>query len=602
MMTFQRALFLLFFSILTFASPTGHCQPSHGLAMVGDLALSKDFTSLPYAFAKAPKGGAYREAVVGTFDTLNPFFLTGTPAEGLRFYVYESLLARNKAEPFSLYGLIAQGVERGADGRSVTFFLNPKAAFSDGTPLTSQDVVFSWKTLLKKGRPNFQLAYGKVARVETPSPHEVTFYFKEPDRELPLILGLMPVLPAHAFGKNITSSFALPIGSGPYRVAHVEPGQTITYRRHLGYWGKDLSINRGLWNFDTVTFTYFRQHAAAHEAFKRGEVDLRVEDSPTRWQNGYDGLDPSGSSSPHLVRETLVPNVPAPAFFLALNTRRFALSDPRVRQALGLLFDFSWMNAHFYHGLMVRTEGFFSHSSLSAFGSVASLRERALLDRHNRVLPLPFLQGTWRPHPGSENGYDRAVQRRALTLFKQAGWSLQGGALRHIQTHTPMTLELLVHTQDQEKIGLTYARSLSTLGISLSVRRVDGAQFEGRLKAYDFDLVPYVLSNSLSPGHEQAFYWGCASGKTQGTRNYPGVCDRAVDAAIAALIGAKTRTALEEYARLLDRLLVSGFYVIPLFHPKGQWIARWSPVHRPEKTSLYGLDREALWFEKEHTP
>ncbi|MFO1090014.1 MAG: extracellular solute-binding protein [Hyphomicrobiales bacterium] len=595
-MPFRRALAALI-ALFCLLAPAA-AAPRHGIAMHGEPALTETYTNLPYANPDAPKGGQYREAVTGTFDSLNPFIVRGQVAAGSRTYLFESLMARNKAEAFSLYGLIAETIDVSDDRTTVTFRLRPEAKFSDGKPVTAEDVKFSLETLRDHGRPNFKSYYSRVKAVETPDPRTVVFRLPEGDRELVMLLGLMPVLPKHYFeGRNFeATSLDPPIGSGPYVVGEVKPGESIVYRRDPNYWGKDLPVNRGLWNFDTVRFDYFRDTTTGFEALKKGLVDVRSEPDPVRWATGYDF---PGVKDGTLKKDELVLGVPRPASGIVMNTRRAPLSDIRVRQALIKAFDFEWANTNLFYGLMVRTEGYFDGSALSSIRKPADDREKALLAQVGGTLPVDVLEGTWTAPKSDGTGRDRKNLRDAIGLLKEAGYSIRNGVMTNEKTGAPLTLELLTQSREQERIGLHFGRTLKAIGIALDLRTVDSAQFQERLSAYDFDLVPMTWFNSLSPGNEQAFYWGSAGRDKQGTRNYMGAADPAIDKTITELTRAEGQEEFEAAVRLLDRLLIAGAYVVPLYNPPGLWVARWANrVERPDKPSLYGYDPDAMWAAK----
>jgi peptide/nickel transport system substrate-binding protein len=570
-------------------------MPRHGIAMHGEPALPASFTHLPYVNADAPKGGAYREAVTGTFDSLNPFIVRGQAAAGSRTYVFESLMARNKAEAFSLYGLLAESIDVSDDRTAVTFRLRPEARFSDGRPVTSADVRFSLETLRDKGRPNFRSYYTRVSAIETPDERTITLRLPEGDRELVMLLGLMPILPRHAFeGRNFEATTLEPlIGSGPYTVAEVKPGESIVYRRNPDYWGKDLPVNRGLWNFDTIRFDYFRDTTTAFEALAKGLVDVRSEPDAVRWATAYDLPAVKDGT---LKKEEVRLGVPRPASGIVMNTRRAPLDDIRVRRALILAFDFEWANANLFYGLMVRTQGYFDGSALSSAGVPAGERERALMQKVGANVPSDVLEGRWQAPQSDGTGRDRKNLQAAIRLLKEAGYTIREGVMVNEATGAPLTLELLAQSREQERIALHFQRTLKAIGIALEIRQVDSAQFQERLTAYDFDLVPMTWFNSLSPGNEQAFYWGSAGRDKQGTRNYMGANDPAIDRTIEALVKAETQEDFEAAVRLLDRLLIAGAYLVPLYNPPGIWIARWANrVDRPATPSLYGYDPDAMW-------
>ncbi|MBU6457215.1 MAG: extracellular solute-binding protein [Bradyrhizobium sp.] len=576
-------------------------NPVYALAMHGKPALPADFNHMPYANPDAPKGGRLVQGLLGTFDSLNPLIVRGVAVQQIRGkefergYVYESLMTRGNDEPFTLYGLLARSVETD-DARSyVTFHLDPRARFSDGQPVTADDVLFSWALLREHGRPNHRYYYSKVAKAGAPDPLTVRFDFGGvPDRELPLILGLMPILPRHA--TNVATfeetSLAPPIGSGPYRVTDVKPGASVTFTRNPDYWGRDLPVNRGMWNFDEIRLDFYREANGEFEAFKRGLYDFRNETEPLRWHDGYDF---PAARDGRVIRDTIKTGVPEPSEYLVFNTRRPMFSDIRVRQALTLLFDFEWINRNYFFDLYARSAGFFAGSELSAYGRPADDLERTLLKPFASHIPADILDGSYRLPVTDGSGRDRDTLRSALSLLSQAGYDLDGMVLRQRSTGTPLAFEILVTTRDQERIALAYQRDLRRAGIQVTVRSVDAVQFDQRRLGFDFDMIQNRWDQSLSPGNEQWVYWGSAAADSQGTRNYMGAKDPAIDAMIEALLAARERPAFVSAVRALDRALMSGFYAIPLFNVREQWIARWNRIERPTTTALTGYLPETWW-------
>src|SRR4051812_3459262 len=493
--------------------------------MHGVPALSADFTHMPYANPNAPKGGRLVQGLPGTFDSLNPLIVRGLAVQQIRGFVVESLMARGNDEPFTLYGLLAKSIETD-DARSfVTFRLDPAARFSDGQPVLAEDVLFSWALLRDKGRPNHRLYYAKVARAEALDARTIRFDFGGAnDRELPLILGLMPVLPKHAVDVATfeETSMTPPLGSGPYRVTEVRAGASVTMTRNPDYWGRDLPVNRGLWNFDEIRLDFYREANGAFEAFKRGLYDFRVETEPLRWHDGYDF---AAVRSGEVIRDTIKTGMPKPSEFLVFNTRRPMLADIRVRQALTLLFDFEWINRNYFFGLYGRSGGFFAGSELSAYGRAPDPRERELLKPFAGQIPPDILDGSYRLPVTDGSGRDRTTLRSALRLLSEAGYDLDGTVLRQRATKAPLSFEILVTTRDQERIALAYSRDLKRAGIEVSVRAVDPVQFDQRRLSFEFDMIQNRWDQSLSPGNEQSFYWGSEAADIQGTRNYMGAKD-----------------------------------------------------------------------------
>ncbi|WP_249781092.1 extracellular solute-binding protein [Bradyrhizobium sp. dw_78] len=569
--------------------------------MHGAPALPANYDHMPYANPDAPKGGRLVQGLLGTFDSLNPLIVKGLAVQQVRGYgfergyVIESLMARGDDEPFTLYGLLAKSVETDDVRSYVTFHIDPLARFSDGQPVRAEDVLFSWALLRDHGRPNHRQYYSKVAKAEALDPLTVRFDFGgAQDRELPLILGLMPILPKHATDVAAfeETSMTPPVGSGPYRVTEVKPGASVTFTRDPDYWGRDLPVNRGLWNFDEIRLDFYRDANAQFEAFKRGLYDFRVETEPLRWHGGYDF---AAARNGEVVRDTFRPGLPQPSEFLVFNTRRPVFADIRVRQALTLLFDFEWINRNYFFGLYHRAGGFFAGSELSAYGRPADERERELLKPFASGIAPDILDGSYRLPVTDGSGRDRAMLRRALDLLSDAGYGLDGTVLRQRSTKAPLTFEILVTTRDQERVALAYARDLNRAGIEVTVRAVDPVQFDQRRLGYDFDMIQNRWDQSLSPGNEQWFYWGSAAADSQGTRNYMGARDPAIDAMIAALLAARGRPAFVSAVRALDRALMSKFYAIPVFNIGEQWIARWNRLERPTATALTGYLPETWW-------
>jgi peptide/nickel transport system substrate-binding protein len=595
-----RTLAALAFAILAFEALAGPAAaaPTHAIAMHGTPAMSDGFTALPYVNPDAPKGGRLVEGVLGTFDSLNPLIVQGLAVQPIRGYVIESLMARSYDEPFTLYGLLARTVETDDVRSYVTFGLDPAAHFSDGTPVTAEDVVFSWQLLRDHGRPSHRTYYAKVAKAEIVDPRTVRFDFADgSDRELPLILGLMPVLAKHAIDVATfeNTTLAKPIGSGPYVVAAVDAGKSISFKRDPNYWGRDLPINRGLWNFDELRFDFYRDANAYFEGFKAGLYDVRSETDPGRWQTGYDF---PAARDGRVRKEAFSSGLPKFASDFVFNTRRPIFADTRVRQAIALLFDFEWLNRTFFYNLYQRSASFFDDSVLSAYRRPADDRERALLAPFADAVRPDVLDGTWGPPVSDGSGRDRATLRRALELLRAAGYELEGTTLRDRTTHRPFGFEIMVTNRDEERLALTFANSLAHAGIAASVRMVDAVQYDQRRASFDFDMIEYRWEQSLSPGNEQSFYYGSASAGEDGSRNYMGVKSEAIDAMIAAMLRARDDGDFVAAVRALDRVLISGCYVVPLFYLPQQWVARWSTIEHPSRTSLFGYLPETWW----HTP
>ena len=582
---------------------TARAAPRHAVAVHGDPALPPDWDHFPWANPAAPKGGRISLGVVGSFDSLNPFVFKGNAATGLRFgvegaNVWESLMERSLDEPFTLYGLLAESIDVADDRSTVTFRLRAEARFSDRVAVTPEDVIFSFETLREKGLPYMRSNYRDVDGIEKVDARTVRFRLKPTDNhELPLILGLMPILPAHDWKDREFEATRLdpPIGSGPYRVAEVAPGARLVLARDPDYWAKDLPVRRGLYNADELRWEYFRDRNSMMEAFKKGLLDLTSESDPGRWSVAYDF---PAATEGRVVKETFALELPRGMTGFALNARRPLFADARVREAVMRLFDFEWANRNLFWGLYERQVGYFDGSELSAYGRPADARETALLAPFPGAVPTAFLDGSWRMPTTDGSGRDRAALKAAFDLLKSAGWRLSGNRLVSA-TGTPFTFEILTQTREQERLAMGWQRTLAALGIEARIRTVDAAQYELRRKTFDFDATMWVWSASASPGNEQIHRWTSAAAAEEGSFNLPGVRSPAVDAAVAAIVGAQSRADLVAATRVLDRLLTSGFWVVPLFHLPGQWVAHWTRIEHPAKTPGSGWTLPVWWVRPE---
>lgn len=596
------AFLLLMLSVTMSASVSGAiAAPRHAIAMHGEPLYPSGFDHFAYANPAAPVGGTIHYGAVGTFDSLNPFIVRGTPAIGLREYVFESLMARSYDEPFSLYGLLAESIDVPDDRSTVTFRLRPQARFSDGTPVTVDDVIFSLKVLRDKGRPNYKSYFSKVSAIRRLDAHSVMFVIAPepdgsgPDRELPLILGLMPILPKHVYASRDfeTSGYAMPVGSGRYVVQSFKPGGKIIYQRDPNYWGRDLAVNRGMGNFERLVFDYYRDSNASFEAFKAGLYDVRAEDDPGRWTSEFN----FSAVKDGRVRQVVFHNgLPSGMRALVFNTRREVFADRRVRVALTALFDFEWVNKTLFHGVYRRTQSYFDNSELSSHGRVADARERALLKPFPDAVSAPIMAHGYNAPIGDVAGQNRINRAKALRLLDDAGYEVRDGRLVEPTSGKPLTFEILVARPGDERLALVYVNMLRRAGIDAHVRNVDPSQYQGRLDAYDYDMIFFDWAGSLSPGNEQTFRWGAASADLLGTYNFAGVKSAAADAMISALLSARSRADFVSSVRALDRVLLSGNYVIPLYYSPDQWVALWDKVQYPKTTSLYGYRSDAWWM------
>jgi len=593
-------------AVLAFAPLSGAAEEadvpwSHGIAMHGEPALPADFSHLPYADPEAPRGGAITHGVQGSFDSLNQFIVQGgtTTARGIRdtdfgALVIESLLERNLDEPFTLYGLLAESVRMPETRDWIEFRLNDKARFSDGTPVTVEDVIFSFEILRDKGRPHFRTRYARIKLMEKTGERSLRFTFDDgADRELPLLVGLSPIFARHTIDPQTfdRSTLVPPVGSGPYVIDSVDPGTRIVYRRDPDYWAKDLPIRRGLYNFDELRIEYYRDENTLFEAFKKGLVQVLPVADPARWTAA---LDFPAVSEGKVVKEGFRLGTPAGMHGFVFNTRRPIFSEVRVRRALSMLFDFEWVNRTLYHGLYARTGGYFDNSILSSLGRPASEAERALLAPFADEIAADVLAGTWHPTEADGSGRDRKVLRAAVELLGEAGYRIDGGVLRGPEG-VPLSFEILVASQDQERLAIAYQRALKLVGVDARIRSVDSAQYQRRRQTFDYDMVLNTWLVSLSPGNEQRYRWGSEAAGQEGSFNYAGVTSPAVDAMIDAMLAAREAEDFTAAVRAFDRALISGAYVVPLFHLPEKWVARWTAIARPEVQSITGPRFETWW-------
>ena len=577
-------------------------DPQIGISMLGEPHYKAGFAHFDYVDPEAAKGGKLRQAVKGTFDNLNPFVIKGEIAWMLVTtpYVFEPLMARAFDEPFSLYGLIAESIETPPDRSWVEFTLRKEAHFSDGKPIMPEDVLFSLDVLRDHGRPNHRKYYPKVAKAEKVGERGVRFTFKPgTDREMPLIMGLMPILPRHIYSIETFETPTLKaVGSGPYVITDVAPGRSLRFKRDPNYWGRDLAVTRGRFNFDELDYEYYGDETAMFEAFKAGQHDFTEDTNASRWQRGYDF---PATKVGQVKKIEIEFALPAPTSAFVFNLRRPLFADQHVRKALNLLFDFEWTNRNLFNGAFNRLESLFDRSSLSSHGIPADDQERALLKPFPDAVSPEVMAGTHKFPVSDGQGYNRDNTRAALALFKEAGYDVKGGALVNIATGQPFTFEMLAQNRTQEQLEQAYAAQLKRAGIAVSIKLVDDAQYQQRLNTFNFDMIQYTWYTSLSPGNEQ-FRWSSAAAGQDGSLNVAGIKNPAADAMLDALIHAKDQAGLTASVRALDRVLLSGDYVLPLFYPAKQWVAYRAHLRYPAKMSLYGYLLDTWWADPRQAP
>ncbi len=584
---------------------------SHAVAILGTPALPADFPYFPYVNPNAPKGGETVFAMVGSFDGFNPFILGGNPAMGTGDvwqagvggtqagtavgHVWESLLVPSADEVATAYGHLAQTIEIPPDRMWVAFEIRPEARFADGTPVTAEDVAWTYNTLREKGRPSFRVTFADVAGVEVEGPRRVVFRFRSNEnRELPLLVGELPVLPKHwwatrDFTKPLTEA---PMGSGPYKVESFEMGRTVTYARRDDWWAKDRPTGRGLDNFDRVRIEYYRDPTVAFEAFKAGRVDWREENIARQWATGYD----FPAARDGLVRKDDIPHhLPIGVQGFAMNTRRPQFQDPRVRQAIGLALDFQWMNKALFYDAYTRTRSYFGGTDEEETG-LPEPDELKLLEPFRSELPPELFTQPFTMPVTDGSGYNREGLRHALQLLEQAGWKVQSRKLVDAQG-SQMAFTILLSDPSMERVTLPYVQQLEKLGMVVQVRTVDPAQYERLTDDFDFDVTPIIYPGSDLPGTELRDEFTCQAAKVKGSSNVMAVCDPAVDSLVEQVIRADTRPKLRAAGRALDRVLLWRWYLVPNWHSQDFRVASWDRFGRPDKKVRDGFVLDSWWVD-----
>lgn len=581
----------MFISVDTARAAPG--QITHALAMHGTPKYAPDFQHFDYVNPNAPKGGTLRFGVQGTFDSFNPFIPKGNVGAGASF---ETLLTQSADEPFSEYGLIAESIEMPDDRLWVIFTLRPQARWHDGKPITVEDVIWSFNTLKSKGRPSYRFYYASVAAAEKVGSRRVKFTFAEKgNRELPLIVGELPILPKHYWETRDFEKTTLepPLGSGPYRITEFEAGRFVTTERVKDYWGKDLPVNRGQNNFDRIRYDYYHDDTSIRIALKAGEIEFRLENQAKAWALDYD-VPPVREG--WLKKEEVRHFSPTGMQAFAYNTRREIFRDRNVRQALAFAFDFEWTNKNLFFGQYTRTESYFSNSELAATG-LPEGKELEILERYRGRIPDEVFATPYRAPSTDGSGWPRENLRQAFALLEEAGWTVGDTRLINVHTGQPFEFEILLVSPAFERIVLPYVRNLKRLGIDARVRLVDQSQYINRLRSFDFDMIVAVWPETESPGNEQRNFWSSAAADLPAGRNYAGIKDPVVDELVELLISAPDRETLVARTRALDRVLLFGYYVVPNWHLQVQRILSWDRFSRPAVTPRSGTSIDYWWFD-----
>ena len=565
----------------------------HALTLYGEPAkYPASFKHFDFVNPDAPKGGELRQSGFGGFDSLNPFINKGVAADDIGL-IYDTLTRHSLDEPFTEYGLLAEKIEVAPDHSWVRFYLRPQARFHDGQAVTAADVVFTFDALMKDGAPQYKAYYADVAKATAEDAQRVRFDFKRSNnRELPLILGQLPVLPKHWWSNREFNkgNLEIPLGSGPYKVADVAAGRSIRYERVKDYWGNELAVNRGFYNFDSILIDYYRDTTVALEALKAGQFDYWLEVSAKNWASAYDV---PAVKDGRLHKEEITNHNPTGMQGFVFNIRRPLFQDPRVREALGLLFDFEWTNKQLFNGAYTRTRSYFENSELAASGLPGSDELKILEPLRAKLDPKVF-NSVFEVPRSDASGIIREQQRRAYQLLQEAGWKIVDDKMVDADGK-PVSLEFLLAQTDFERVLLPYKRNLADLGIELVIRRVDVSQYINRLRSRDFDMIVGGFGQSSSPGNEQREYWHSASADNPGSRNFIGLKDPAVDSLVEGLINADSRQSLVAHTRALDRVLLAGHYVIPNWHIKTWRVAYWDRLQHPEVTPLYDVGLMTWW-------
>ena len=567
----------------------------HAMTMF-DNEIPKYTTTFPYfdyVNPTAPKGGTLRLAVDGTFDSFNSFIPKGNAASTGSV---ETLLVNSADEPFTAYGLVAKTMEWPADRSWVIFNLRPEARWHDGTPVTADDVVWSFETLVEKGMPFYRYYYSAIDSAEALNTHRVRFNFKESgNQELPLITGQLPVLPKHYWASRDFSATTLdpPLGSGPYRIQKFEAGRYIVQERVTDYWGANLPVRRGMNNFDIIRTEYFRDATPIRLALKAGDIDFRLENQSKAWADDYN----VAVVDKGLLNKEMVPHrQPTGMQAFVMNTRRTLFQDPRVRQALGYAFDFEWSNRTLFNGQYTRTTSYFSNSELASSG-LPEGAELALLEHYRGRIPDTVFNQAFKIPVTDGSGRPRENLRKATALLKSAGWSVRDLKLINEATGVPFRFEVLLSSKAFERIVLPYTQNLKLLGIEAKIRLVDRTQYMERYRQKDFDMLVAVWGQSETPGNEQREYWGSDAADSIGSRNLAGIKDPVVDELIELLVKSDSREQLNVRTRALDRVLLWGHYVVPHWHIRADRVLYWDKFSRPATPVRSGVMRSRWWYD-----
>ena len=571
--------------------------PSHAVTTYGVPKYSQDFKSFAYVNPLAPKGGEIRLSNVGTFDSFNPYIIKGQPFTMVGGLIFETLMVGAHDDPKSAYGLIAESVEIPSHRSWVVFNLRQKARWHDNKPITADDVVWTFETLRTQGLPHYRSYYADVAQAVKENDLRVRFVFKTGvvNHELPLILGQLPVLPKHywATRRFDEASLEVPMGSGPYQIVAFEAGRYVVLHRNSRYWGCDLPVNKGQYNFNAIRVEYYRDFTVSLEAFRGGAYDFRIENSAKAWATGYSF---PAVTNGQVIMEEIPHQRPQGMQAFAFNTRRPLFRDPRVRQALSYAFDFEWANKNLFYSQYTRSKSYFANSDFSA-RALPGTRELSLLAQWKKTLPKEIFTRVYTPPKTDGSGNNRENLQEALSLLQASQWTIKNQTLVHEKTGESFVFELLLDDKIWERVAAPFAQNLKRLGITMQVRMVDSAVYENRVRSFDFDMLVYHWPQSQSPGNEQRDYWSSAAADTEGSNNIMGIREPVIDFLIEKIVSAPDYESLVDRTRALDRVLLWSHFVVPHWYVNHDRVAYWRKLKHPNVVPPSGNHLWTWWIE-----
>ena len=591
----KKYIIILLFLFNINISMAAEKKYDHAISVFDEIKYKNNFKHFDYVNPNAPKKGTIKLAERGTFDSLNQFILKGLPVTGLD-NIYESLLVTSLDEPLSAYGLLAKGMKISKDNTSITFFLNQNAIWHDNKPITTYDIEWTFNTILKEGHPSYRSYYSDIKSIEIIDNHTITFHFKNNNnRELPIIIGQMKILPKHFWMDKKFDSTVLdiPLGSGPYKIKEVNLGKNITYERVKNHWAQNLPVNLGHNNFDTIHYDYYRDSNVMIEALKANEYDFRLENISKEWATAYIDL----KNNSLFIKEEIDHELPQGMQAFIFNMRKDIFKNLQLRKALALAFDFEWTNKTLFYGQYIRSSSYFSNSDLSSTG-LPSKEELEIINKLKNNVSKSVINEIYDPGKTDGSGNNRKNLRKAIQILKEANYKLENNILKNSEGKQ-IKFEILLISPAFERIVGPFIKNLKKLGVEANIRIVDTAQYKNRLDTYDFDMVVMARGQSLNPGNEQRNFWASKSANINGSANWIGIKNKTVDELIELIINSPTREKLILYTKVLDRVLLHNYYLIPHWHIKIWRVAYWSTIKRPKNLPKYSLGfPETWWYNK----